>query len=311
MNHACCILAKVSKNRHLGRFQSMKSSKATVKTSPRQSMSTDLAVQSQEARSGAAALSSEDKPSAAIERKRLIIAGCSVMAVTLAVFINCLANGWVFDDFAHALDPPELRSLSNILKLLAHYRPLRDISYALDFRIWGESAMGFHFTSIVIHSVNAGLVFLLCHRLLRTLPAAVLAALIFALHPIQTDSVSYVSGRRDLLFSMFYLAALNLYLSHYRQPSKKMLWLALACWGLSLMSKEMAASFPVVVFLWNYTGEWRRVEGSWLHRFFVSARTVLKRDVWLYLGMGVVVVAYSYYDVVAQRASARASSSTF
>src|SRR5262249_12301125 len=77
----------------------------------------------------------------------LIIGACSVAVISLLVFVNCLANGWVFDDYLHVLDSPELRSLSNVFRLLRHYRPLRDISYALDFGIWGESTVGFHFTN--------------------------------------------------------------------------------------------------------------------------------------------------------------------
>jgi tetratricopeptide (TPR) repeat protein len=244
-------------------------------------------------------------------RKYLIIAALSVSAVCLLVFINCLRNGWVFDDFIHVLDRPQLRSLSNVLNLLSGYRPLRDISYAMDFALWGQSTVGFHFTNVAIHAANAALVFLICYRVMGDLPAALLASLIFAVHPIQTDAVAYVSGRRDILFSLFYLGAFYLYLSYCQTRSRKMLALGLACWGLSLLSKEMAASFPVVVFLWNYTKEWEHVEGAWLQRLVVSARAVLKREGWLYLGMVVVVVAYSYYDIVSLHASGRAGSGGF
>src|SRR5262245_39928957 len=273
----------------------MKSTKATLSTLPGKSKPSKPAV------------GSPDKTlEQGIATKRLIIVACSVAGIALLVFINCLASGWVFDDYVHVLDSPELRSLSNVFTLLRHYRPLRDISYALDFRLWGVSTIGFHFTNVVLHSANAVLVFLLSYRLLgagnpggpegpdrstpaarsvRGLPqdlqAAVLAALIFAVHPIQTDSVAYVSGRRDLLFSLFYLAAFGLYLSYCRRRSRKLLSLAMGCWVLSLMSKEMAASFPVVVFLWNYTGEWEQTEGSWSRRFLVSARMVLRREWWL------------------------------
>src|SRR5262249_40501954 len=219
----------------------------------------------------------------------------------------------------------------NLLALLRRYRPVRDISYALFFGVKGESTVGFHLTNIVLHSANAVLVFLLCYRMFgvgkpggpavrqhhagasltsyalwSVLAAVVLAALTFAVPPIQTDSVAYVSGRRDVLFSLFYLAAFHLYLSYCRRPSWKLLSLAMACWILSLMSKEMAASFPAVVFLWNYTGEWEHTDRSWFRRLVVSGRTVLRREWWLYLGMIVVVAAYSYYDIVGQHASGRA-----
>jgi tetratricopeptide (TPR) repeat protein len=306
----------------------MKASKATVKSRPQHSQPGKRAVPA----ASQGVQSANRTQQQGIARKTLIIAACSVAVVALLAFINCLANGWVFDDYLHVLDPPELRSLSNVFRILGRYRPLRDISYAFDFRVWGESATAFHLTNIAMHSANTVLVFLLCYRLLGELPgtvrreqrklklelrtvdvmaAAVLASLIFALHPIQTDSVAYVSGRRDVLFSLFYLAAFHLYLSYCRGGSWKTLWLGLACWALSLMSKEMAASFPLVIFLWNYTGEWEHTAGKWSRRLLVSARTVLKRDGWLYLGMTVVVAAYSYYDIVTLRASERAGPGGF
>jgi len=273
----------------------MKSTKAAIKSSPTEPKPGKAAAQA--AREGMA-----ERPAT----RTLLKAGGVVAVISVVVFINCLANGWVFDDYLHVLDPPDLRSLSNVFTLLGHYRPLRDISYAFDFWLWGESTVGFHFTNVALHSVNALLVFVLCYRLLKDVPAAVLAALIFALHPIQTDSVAYVSGRRDILFSLFYLLAFHFYLAYRKRRSGKMLCLTMGCWVLSLMSKEMAASFPVFVFLWNYTGEWDQATGSWARRFFESARTVLKRERLLYLGMTVVVLAYSYYDIVLERATGRA-----
>jgi tetratricopeptide (TPR) repeat protein len=85
-----------------------------------------------------------------------------------------------------------------------------------------------------------------------------------------------------------------------------MLALAMVCWGLSLMSKEMAVTFPAVLFLWNYTAQFQEATGSWLRRSTASARAVLKREGLVYLGMSIVAVAYSYYAIVSQRASGRA-----
>src|SRR5262249_31314457 len=132
----------------------MKSTKATISTLPGKSKPGEPAVRS-----------ANKTIQQGVATKTLVIAACSVALISLLVFINCLANGWVFDDYLQVLDPPELRSLSNLFALLRHYRPLRDISYALDFGVWGESTVGFHLTNIVLHSANAVLVFLLCYRL--------------------------------------------------------------------------------------------------------------------------------------------------
>jgi len=228
----------------------------------------------------------------------------SVAVVTLLVFINCIANGWVFDDYFQVVNP-RLQSLSNVFSFLGHHAPMGEISYAVDFWLWGwlgdKAVGGFHFTNIVVHTANSVLVLLICNRILRNLPAAALSALIFALHPIQTNSVAYISGRPGLVCSLFYLTAFYLYLNYSHRQSLKMLALALVCWLFSLMSSVLAASFPVVIFLWNYTGEVERSAGSRVHRLAASARAVLRREWWLYLGMVVVITAYSYYGIVAPR----------
>jgi tetratricopeptide (TPR) repeat protein len=242
-------------------------------------------------RPGPGATTGEDK-------KYLAIAVGAVAIVTLLVFINCIANGWAYDDYLHVVNP-RLQSLSNIFTFLAHYRPMAEISYAMDFWLWGwlgdKVVGGFHFTNVVVHTANSVLVLLICYRILRNLPAAVLACLIFALHPVQTDSVAYVSGRPGLLCSLFYLAAFYLYLSYRQRPSWKMLCLVLICWLFSLMSGQVAASFPIAVFLWNYSGEFERVEGAWPRKAAASGRAVLRSEGLVYLGMVVVALAYSYY----------------
>src|SRR5207302_6296224 len=172
--------------------------------------------------------------------------------VAFGCYADALANGFVFDDHGHVLTDPSFRSLTNVPKLLfASYRPLRDISYALDFAIWGERPLGFHLTSILLHVANTLLVFALISRITRKTLLAGLAAAIFAIHPIQPDAVTYISGRRDVLFSLFYLASFRCYLTYREHLSgtgkshpmrvRALIYFALmmVCWALSLLSKEM------------------------------------------------------------------------
>src|SRR5690349_20614376 len=186
-------------------------------------------------------------------QRRLIVAVAVVVVFVLACYANSLGNGFVFDDKSIILDNRLLRSLANLPHLLtASYRPLRDVSHALDFALWGERAAGFHLTNILIHLANSLLVFALVRRMMGGVFAALVAALVFAMHPLQPDAVAYVSGRRDVLFSLFYLAGFHCYLTY--RSHRQLVWLALFVlgWGLSLMAKEMAATLPAVIFLWNF-----------------------------------------------------------
>src|SRR5215467_1123373 len=88
------------------------------------------------------------------------IVAIALVGVVFFVFADALANGFVFDDHVHVLDNILLRSLTNLPKIMVwDYRPLRDISYAFDFAIFGEGPFGFHLTNILIHAANTISVF--------------------------------------------------------------------------------------------------------------------------------------------------------
>ena len=133
-------------------------------------------------------------------------------------YANSLGNGFVFDDQFLVPAYGRIRNLSQLVQtLIESYRPMRNVSYGIDFLVWGLKPFGFHLTNVLIHAANTVLVFLLIRRFSAKLSTAVVAGLIFAVHPIQTDSVSYVSGRRDILFTLFYLAALHASLTYRRK----------------------------------------------------------------------------------------------
>src|SRR5215510_2823862 len=244
----------------------------------------------------------------AVKRSRqetlLIVAALS--AVVIACYANSLGNGFVFDD--EFLIPAYTRTwnLSELLKVLFDsYRPVRNASYVIDFLIWGPRPFGFHLTNLLIHAVNSVLVFFLVRRLTPRKGIAVIASLIFAVHPIQTDAVSYISGRRDILFTTFYLAAFLAYLRYRAEGSKKFFVLFLGCWALSLMSKEMAVSLPLIIFIWNLCDVWNEVSGSLPARAIQATKRALSQDKWLYALLGISSVAFGIYVVFIRQASGR------
>src|SRR5205085_11989310 len=126
---------------------------------------------------------SGERPGARDTRRQLYIAVTVLAIVVFACFANSLANGFVFDDKPLILDNSLLRSLANLPRLLtSSYRPLRDISHAFDFALWGENAAGFHLTNVVIHLANTLLVFTLIRRLAGDLGVAFVAAAVLAAH---------------------------------------------------------------------------------------------------------------------------------
>ena len=244
------------------------------------------------------------------ERESVFVAAMLVVVVFIC-YANSLGNDFVFDDVFLVPTYSRVRNLSQLVQtLLDSYRPVRNISYAIDFLLWGLRPFGFHLTNVLIHAANAVMLFLLIRRFSEKLSTAAVAALIFAVHPIQTDSVSYVSGRRDVLFTLFYLAAFHAYLSYRAKESRTWFVLFLCFWGLSLMSKEMAVSLPLVIFLWNVCDGWGEVTGSWLRRFIQSSKRALIKDKWLYALLGAATLGFGVYAIFIQRASGRAIGSS-
>jgi len=240
-------------------------------------------------------------------RDTIIVAG-TLAVVAIACYANSLGNGFVFDDLF--LIPAYSRSwtFSQLINtLLDSYRPVRNASYVIDFLVWGTHPFGFHLTNVLIHAVNSILVFFLVRRITPRMTIAVVAALIFAVHPIQTDAVSYVSGRRDLLFTLFYISAFHAYLIYRAQGSRKFFVLFLGLWALSLMSKEMAVTLPLIIFIWNFFSVWNEVPGAMPVRTIQAARRALAQDKWLYALLGILSLAFGIYVVFIRQASGRIS----
>jgi len=240
-----------------------------------------------------------------------LIAVVSLVVIVFVCYANSLGNEFVFDDFLLVLANKRIHQI-NLGLLLNSYRPIRDISYAIDYALWGERAFGFHLTNLVIHAANVLLVFALIRRFTEGLATATLATLIFAIHPIQTDAVTYISGRRDLLFTFFYLLAFHSYLTYYRKrwSAQSVVYFVLffMLWALSLLSKEMAASLPILIFVWHYCDAWEDEEGSWWRRAVHTAGKAFKREKWLYVSLWLIGIAFTLYWVFIKGASARVTS---
>jgi Flp pilus assembly protein TadD len=171
--------------------------------------------------------------------------------LTLLVYANSLPNEFVFDDLDMIVKKEAIRDLRNLPTILgahgrAAYRPLRTASHAVEYALFGLNPAGFRAVNIALHALNSSLVFFLFRTLLGGPLPAILAAILFAVHPIQTDSVTYISGRRDILFTIFYLAGFASFV-RYRQTGRAR-YLVLTGFGyiLSLLSKEMGISLPVL-----------------------------------------------------------------
>ena len=130
------------------------------------------------------------------------------------------------------------------------YRPIQTLSFMWDYHFWRLNPFGYHITNILLQSVVAFLGFLLIFTLSRNKTVAFAASLLFAVNPLHTEAVAYISGRADMLMGMFLLSSLLLFIkSENSQKYIKAgcLALSLLLFALGLLSKELAFVFPFVI----------------------------------------------------------------
>lgn len=133
-----------------------------------------------------------------------------------------------------------------------NYYPLTLTTFWFEYRVWGLFPAGYRAASVVLHIINALLVCRLLTMLTGRFLFAWLIALVFAIHPLRVEAVAWISGRKELLYSMFYLLAMIAHVMWIRTKSRRSYALALAAFLCSLLSKGTAMTLPVVLLLLDY-----------------------------------------------------------
>lgn len=136
--------------------------------------------------------------------------------------------------------------------VIGMYSPLTTLSYAIDYQIDELSAGRYHSTNLLLHLLNTLLVGLLGLRLFKRNDAAAALALLFALHPMQVETVCWISTRSNLLFSAFFLSGLLFYEQFLRLQHKSSYILAFMMMLLASLSKSMAVTFPLAMLAMDY-----------------------------------------------------------
>jgi hypothetical protein len=164
-----------------------------------------------------AAGDSADRVQAAARPARVEIgAVAAIVLVVAVVYARALSAPFFFDDANTILLNPTVRAPSSLRIMLAGTRPVLNLSYAVTYRVSGPDPWGYHLGNIVLHAANALLLYFWLRLTLEAMHARTReahwmawgAALLFAVHPLQTEAVTYVSGRADVLAAFFGLAAL-------------------------------------------------------------------------------------------------------
>ncbi|MDD3877442.1 MAG: glycosyltransferase family 39 protein [Bacteroidales bacterium] len=181
-----------------------------------------------------------------------------VLIFTFIVYANSLDNDFVnnWDDDGYILNNQAIKKLSaesvqNIFSSfhMGNYHPLTTLSYALEFHFFKLNPKPYHVSNLLLHICNVFLVFVFLKILIKNRNISLITALLFAIHPLHVESVSWISERKDVLYTFFYLLSLIMFL-RFSELKKIQLYLAsLLFFVLSLLSKSAAVSLPLVLLI--------------------------------------------------------------
>lgn len=135
---------------------------------------------------------------------------------------------------------------------VGNYAPISMIAFSIDWLIFQGDSVGHHLMSLIFHITNGFLVYYLCFFILKDKHKALLCAIIFCFHPLQVETVAWVSAKNNLVYSFFFLLSLIAYSKFIFKSSKKYFYFSFFFFVLSVLSKPSAICLPLVLIILNY-----------------------------------------------------------
>jgi succinate dehydrogenase hydrophobic anchor subunit len=175
------------------------------------------------------------------------------LAITIAFSPTFSAGFVTWDDGEYVVHNRLLRDFEGLTRIwnpstrLPQYYPVTFTSFWVEYRLWGLSPAGYHATNVLLHALNSVLVLSLVRNLGASPWVAMGTAAVFALHPVQVESVAWVTERKNTLSAFFYLAAFLLYLRHRKLGSRSIYALSLLCFSAGLLAKTQTLTLPIVL----------------------------------------------------------------
>jgi tetratricopeptide (TPR) repeat protein len=216
---------------------------------------------------------------ASIPHQRLFSSCLWIFLACLIAYANIYGNAFLWDDLDFIVRNYEIRSLSPLGKFFHSastipQRPVMNLSFAVDYRLWGLNPAGYHLTQVLLHTLNSLFVFLLLYRLFSSRGAALIAGLLFALHPVHSEAVTAFLGRSELLMTFFCLLSVGAFWFSLQHSGVRG-WLtylgSLVAFVLACLSKETGIVVPILcllIFLLSPSFQgWRKSWKSVLLRF--------------------------------------------
>jgi len=191
---------------------------------------------------------------------------CLIVVISFGVYANSLNGEFIWDDKELIADNVYIKNWDYLSTNLTrdffyrsqdkgkvgYYRPIITLSYMINYALFGLKPLGYHLTNVFIHTLTALVIYSLTFSLSGSLICSLLASLLFAVHPIHTESVSWISGRTDVIAGFFFFLAFMLYVSWDKRGKIFFYAGSLIAFSLALLSKEMAVTLPMVLILYDW-----------------------------------------------------------
>lgn len=187
------------------------------------------------------------------------------LLLSFLIYFNALNNSFVLDDNFLIVKNAYIKNISLIPRLFKtdifyfsshdlspanlYYRPLQELSYSADYFFWKLNPLGYHLTNILLHGLNSFILFLLISLIFKDKVLALLASILFCIHPIQVSVAGYITGRGQLLETFFMLLSLFCVVSYFMYQKKFHYILSLLLFVCALFSREGAVLLPLFVII--------------------------------------------------------------
>jgi tetratricopeptide (TPR) repeat protein len=234
-------------------------------------------------RQAARCASPSHEPKTFIARWGTLLAGVIIMLAALIAYHNSLSGPFILDDDSAITSNPSIKHFGSALSppsdLTAGGRPLLNLTFAVNYALGGMDVSGYHAVNLLIHTLAALTLFGLVRRTLLkppltrrfgavALPLALAVAVIWVVHPLQTEAVTYISERAESLMGLFYLLTLYCFIrgTESATPAR---WQILSIMAslLGVLSKEIIVTSPVIIFLYDRTFVAGSFREAWRRRW--------------------------------------------
>ena len=205
----------------------------------------------------------QSRPAGLFQSAVLRAIGCALLLalISLVLYYPARSHGWVnYDDNVYVTDNPHVRNgltwdtvnWAFVTYDAGNWHPVTWLSHALDFQLYALDPAGHHQTNLLLHALNAAILFLVLLGATGYAGRSFMVAALFAVHPINVEPVVWVAERKTLLSMLFLLLALGAYQRYAAKQNWLRYSLVAVLFALGLMSKPQVITFPCVLLLWDY-----------------------------------------------------------